>query len=107
TKVTPLRVAVQEPSVEPTCTHPGHGKRLHVCELPPIEQQGEPTCRHEACEIDSAGNSTRCADCGATEGLASVQGEPTDAQVQAFVTAINAEGFVLDRRAVKAGLRAA
>lgn len=28
--------------------------------------QGEYRCRHEACEIDSAGNSTRCADCGKT-----------------------------------------
>ncbi|MEJ6554044.1 hypothetical protein PQI51_03275 [Microbacterium esteraromaticum] len=26
-----------------TCTHPGHGKRLHECELPPIEPQGEPS----------------------------------------------------------------
>ena len=30
--------------VAESCTHPNHGKRLHECELPPIDDQtGQPT----------------------------------------------------------------
>lgn len=67
---------------------------------------GREACGWESCEFwDAAHFTLRLADVHIAGR--EPQGEPSDAQVQAFIAAINAEGFVLDRRAAKAGLRAA
>ena len=45
------------------------------------DERADTGCAHEACEIDTAGNPTRCADCG--DYLDSVPDrEPSDAEVQ-------------------------
>lgn len=75
--------------------------------------QGEPAgadtgCPHDAWEIDTEGNPTRCADCG--DDLAAVpgpQGEPSDAAVAAGLDAWFRTSRQSLRESMRAALRAA
>ena len=68
------------------------------------ELSADTGCPHEACEIDTAGNPTRCADCG--NYLDSVPDrEPSDAAVEAAARAMahadvtNPDGWVMTEEA--------
>lgn len=75
-----------------------------------LEPSADTGCAHEACEIDTAGNPTRCADCG--DYLDSVPDpEPSDADFnRAAQTFYEASGLNLPHTSkpeVVAGVRAA
>ena len=56
-------------------------QKIAEVEQPDREPSADTGCPHEACEIDTAGNPTRCADCG--DDLDSVpDSEPSDAEIR-------------------------
>ena len=89
-----------------SCGHPNHGAQDHDCApfLPDPEPGADTGCPHKTCEIDTAGNHTRCADCGDLLAAAPDR-EPSDAAVEAAARAMahadvtNPDGWVMTEEA--------